>query len=107
MIQDSTLGGYLEVHARPPAFEADDGAAYSADVYVDDEPDESGRYGAAIIFVRWSAAGDRPIGHVETPYLEFGKTPAEAGKRIRALSLHHVKEHLDRAVKARREGPAW
>ena len=60
MSDDSTLGGYLEIHSRPPAFEGSDGEAYSAAVFVDDQPDENGRFGAAVLFVRWSQSGDRP-----------------------------------------------
>ena len=54
-------------HERAAAFEGADGQPYSVGIYVDDEPDEKGRYGAALLFVRWAPSGDRPIGHVETP----------------------------------------
>jgi len=104
---DSTLGGYLEVHSRPPAFEGADGAAYSAAVYVDDTPDESGRYGGAILFVRWSEEGDRPVGHLETPSIVYGDTPQEADANVRGLSLQAVKDELDRAVANAKERPAW
>ncbi len=105
MTDDSTLGGYLEVHARPPAFEGSDGAAYSAAVYVDDAPDESGRYGGAVLFVRWSEGGDRPVGHLESAFLVFGDTPEEAAAAVRALSLHEVKAELDRAIAGSGELP--
>lgn len=107
MTDDSTLGGYLEVHNRPPAFEGTDGAAYSADVFVDEDIDAQGRYGAAILFVCWSADGDKPTGHVETPYLGYGATPEEAEAVVRGLTLHDVKHHLDMAIAARRDGPNW
>lgn len=107
MIEDGTLGGYVAVHDRPPAFEGVDGAAYSAEIYVDDEPDTAGRYAAAILFVRWSPDGERPTGHVETPYLSFGATPAEASAEVQALTLHEVKDHLDRAIRTREEEPNW
>jgi hypothetical protein len=97
---DTTLGGYESMHDRPPAFEGADGQAYSAAVYVDETPDELGRYGGALLFVRWSEAGDKPVGHLETPYLAFGSTPAEAGAAIRRLSLFDVKDHLDAAIAA-------
>ncbi len=105
MIDDSTLGGYLEVHDRPPAFEGADGAAYSAAVYVDDTPDKRGRFGAAVLFVRWSEMGSHAVGHLETPYLAFGSTPEEAEAQVGALTLHEVKQHLDRAIDAGRERP--
>ncbi len=103
---DSTLGGYLEAHARPPAFEGSDGVAYSAAVYVDDTPDEGGRYGGAVLFVRWSEGGDRPVGHLESAFLVFGDTPEEAAAAVRALSLHEVKAELDRAIAGSKELPS-
>jgi hypothetical protein len=102
---DSTLGGYFEVHSRPPAFEGCDGAAYSAAVYVDDTPDEGGRYGGAVLFVRWSEGGDRPVGHLESAFLAFGGSPEEADAAVRALSLHEVKAELDKAIAGSEELP--
>ncbi len=98
---DSTLGGYYEVHARPPAFEGADGRAYSAAVYVDPDPGSDGRYGAALLFVRWAPGGDRPDGHVETDYLAFGTSPGEAAAALRALTLWEVKAQLDAALASR------
>ena len=72
-------------------------------IWVEDEPDENGRYGASLLFVRWSEAGDRPVGHVETPPLAFGRTAALAEERIRAWSLYDVKAALDAAIAARPE----
>jgi hypothetical protein len=66
--------------------------------FVDDAPDASGRYGAALLFVRWSPAGDRPVGHLETEYLAWGTTPAAALAPLLALSLGDVKQHLDRLI---------
>jgi hypothetical protein len=94
---DTTLGGYQAVHQRPPAFGAPDGQAYSVSTFVDDSPDASGRYGAALLFVRWGD-GERPVGHLETDYLAFGRTPGEALAPLLALTLQQVKEHLDRCV---------
>jgi hypothetical protein len=104
---DSTLGGYVEVHDRPPAFEGSDGCAYSAGVFVDDSADDKGRFGAAVLFVRWSAEGEHPVGHLETPYLAFGKTPDEADTAIRQLTLHEIKRQLDRAIGEQKERPVW
>src|SRR2546422_5273682 len=71
-LTDGTLGGYQRVHERAPAFSGSDGQSYSVGTYVDDAPDAQGRYGAALLFVRWSDAGDRPVGHLETDYLSRG-----------------------------------
>ena len=69
--------------------------------WVDDAPDQAGRYGAALLFVRWGG-GEKPVGHVETDYLAFGATPEAALAPLLALTLREVKEHLDRCVAAGR-----
>lgn len=97
-MSELTLGGYMEKHDRAAAFGGSDGQAYSVAIYVDEEPDLRGRYGAALLFVRWSPAGERPTGHLETETLARGQTPAEAGDRLRALSLYDVKAALDEAI---------
>ncbi len=96
------------MHERAPAFGGKNGRAYSVATFVDDTPDANGRYGAALLFVQWSDAGDRPVGHLETDYLAFGKTPAEALGPVLALTLHEIKRHLDRCIEragsGRRDG---
>lgn len=99
-----TLGGYLARHERAPAFGASDGFAYSVAIWTDDEPDERGRYGAALLFVRWSEAGDRTVGHVESPPLAFGRSREEASARLEAFSLYDVKAALEAAIRSRPEG---
>ena len=90
-------------HDRAAAFGGNDGQPYSVAIWVDDEADEQGRYGAALVFVRWSPSGDRPVGHVETDYLAWGSFPDEAEERVKALSLFDVKAALDEAIAARPE----
>ncbi len=104
---DSTFGGYVTEHSRPPAFEGRDGAAYTASVYVSDFPDDRGQFGAAVLFVRWSPAGDQPMGHVETPVLERAATRAQATAAVEAKSLHEVKALLDEAIRVSEERPDW
>ena len=101
-MDDTTLGGYQQVHGRPPAFGAVDGQAYSVATFADEgaegaEGDGGGRYGAALLFVRWGE-GERPAGHLETDYLAFGSTPDEALAPVLALTLEQVKAHLDQCV---------
>ncbi|HEY9384265.1 MAG TPA: hypothetical protein VIP80_12215 [Gemmatimonadales bacterium] len=103
MDPEITLGGYLTKHERAPAFGGSDGQAYSVAVWVDAEPDERGRYGAALLFVRWNAGGDRPMGTVESPALAWGRSPEEAEERLKVLSLYDVKAALDAAIAARPE----
>src|SRR4030095_6383318 len=94
-----TLGGYMQKHDRAAAFGGSDGQAYSVAIYVEDEADERDRLGAALLFVRWSPAGDRPVGHVETETLAWGRTREEAADRLRSLSLYDVKAAADEAIR--------
>jgi hypothetical protein len=97
-VSEFTLGGYMRKHERAAAFSGSDGQAYSVAIYVEDEPDPRGLYGAALLFVRWSSSGDRPVGHLETETLAWGRTPEEAGSRLESLSLYDVKSALDEAI---------
>lgn len=92
-------------HGRAAAFSGSDGQAYSVAILTDDAPGPDGRYGSALLFVRWGSAGDKPVGHVETPDLAWGRTAEEADSRIRSLSLYDVKAALDAAIAAR--PPGW
>jgi hypothetical protein len=85
-------------HERAAAFGGSDGQAYSVAIYIEDEPDVRGLWGASLLFVRWAPAGDRPVGHLETEPLAWGRTPEEATERIGALSLYDVKGALDQAI---------
>jgi len=87
-------------HERAAAFGGSDGQAYSVAIYVEDEADVRGLFAASLLFVRWSPAGDRPTGHVETDVLAWGRSPAEASERMGALSLYDVKAALDEAIAA-------
>ncbi len=97
-MSEFTLGGYMEKHGRAAAFAGSDGQAYSVAIYVEDDPDARGMYGAALLFVRWSPAGDRPVGHVETEVLVWGHSATDAEERLKALSLYDVKAALDDAI---------
>jgi len=85
-------------HERAAAFGGSDGQAYSVAIYIEDEADVRGLFAASLLFVRWSPAGDRPTGHVETDVLAWGRSPAEASERLGALSLYDVKAALDEAI---------
>lgn len=97
-MSEVTLGGYMAKHDRAAAFSGSDGQPYSVAINLDDSPDERGRYGASLLFVRWSQGGDRPVGHVETGILSYGTTPQEAEERVKGLSLYDVKAALDEAI---------
>jgi hypothetical protein len=97
-MSELTLGGYMARHERAAAFGGSDGRAYSVAIYVESEPDGRGLYGAALLFVRWAPSGERPVGHVESETLAWGRTEAEATERLEALSLYDVKAALDEAI---------
>jgi hypothetical protein len=94
---DETLGGYQAVHGRPPAFEGTDGRSYSAGIFSEDTPGPDGRYGAAVIFVRWSASNE-PDGHLETGYLCHDADPTRAEQAVGRMTLLDAKRHLDELI---------
>lgn len=106
MRDENTLGGYLDKHERPPAFEGKNGRAYSVSIIQSEQPESDG-FGAALMFVLWSEAGDTPVGHVETDYLVFADTPDEANAKICELRLLDVKKHLDVAIESRQKRSEW
>jgi hypothetical protein len=106
-MSDATLGGYLDLHSRPPAFEGSDGRPYSVEIWVDEAPDEDGTYGASLLFVRWAPAADRPEGHLETECLVRAQSATEARGALRDMTLHQIKDHLDRLIETGRGIPNW
>ncbi|MFC1640175.1 hypothetical protein ACFL3B_05370 [Gemmatimonadota bacterium] len=107
MMEDETLGGYVEAFCCPPAFRGADGNSYTAEIIVDEEPDESQQFGAAVLFIRWSLDGDQPDGHLETAYVAHGETRDQVKAAVEKLTLHELKEHLDRLIEDRKERPDW
>ena len=104
---DDTLGGYWEKHTRPPAFGGSDGAMYSVEIYIDDDPPGDEPFAGALLFVRWSDDGAQPVSHLETEYLAFGAKRSEVKATLQSLSLVRAKEHLERLIERRRELPNW
>jgi hypothetical protein len=100
---DDTLAGYVSVHGRPPGFEGSDRRPYSVAVFSDDDPGPDGRYGAALIFIRWSPT-NAPDGHLESDYLAFDADPAAAEAEVGRLPLAEVKRILDDLIAASRTG---
>jgi len=98
---EATLRGYEAVHGRPPGFEGVDGRSYSVGVFSADDPGPDGRYGAALIFVRWSASNE-PDGHLETDFLSYDADATCAEEAVGRLTLAEVKRHLDRLIAERR-----
>lgn len=90
----------MAVHARPAAFEAIDGFAYSADIVIDPTGDRAAPWGASLLFVRWSRGEPEARGHLETPFLATGPTEAAVRRAVSAMPLATVKATLDGLVRA-------
>jgi hypothetical protein len=103
---ESTIGGYAAVHARPAAFEGSDGFSYSVELMAEATPNEPSPWAAFLLFVKWARLGAQsPEGHLESEYLVTGATEQEALERIGGMSLGDVKTLLDELI-ARRLGGA-
>ncbi len=98
---DVTLGGYMRMHNRPPAFEGSDGQPYTVD--VDAEPaEQDDRWVAFLVFLRWAETGAGIMDHVESGDVARGATEKEARDGALELSLYDVKAELDAAIERRR-----
>ncbi len=95
---DLTLGGYLEVHERPPAFAGLDEQPYTVSVEVESVENLATPYVAYLVFPRWAETGLGIVGHLETPVLSEGRSRDEVQDRIHALPLTEVKRLLDEAI---------
>ena len=102
---ESTIGGYMAVHARPAAFEGVDGASYSVEIATDETGDPAAPYGAFLLFVRWTSGQPRVGGHLESDFLSLGGSEAEVLERVGALPLARVREILDDLIRAHAPAP--
>lgn len=100
---DLTLGGYVEVHERVPAFEGGDGQPYTVDIAIDSTGDPDKPFAAFLVFVRWAATGAGIMDHVETGDVASGATEADARRAALDLSLYEVKAELDAAIERKRQ----
>lgn len=105
---DTTLGGYLREHRRPPAFEGLDGAPYTVALEVEKTPNLAAPFEGYLVFPRWADSGLGVVGHLETPTLTTERSREAALEWLGALTLGRVKALLDEAVRTRasRESPA-
>ena len=98
---EHTIGGYMAVHARPAAFQGSDGISYSVAIETDRTDDAAKPFGAYFLFVRWRRLGTQGVeGHLESPFLAFGTSRADATKALGAMALGEVKAILDDLVRA-------
>jgi hypothetical protein len=97
---ESTIGGYMAVHARPAAYEGSDGLSYSVAIEADRTGEADRPWGAYLMFLRWRRLGTQGIeGHLETPFLAHGATAAEARLALGAMPLGEVKAILDDLIR--------
>ncbi|HEX2722842.1 MAG TPA: hypothetical protein VHM24_07990 [Gemmatimonadaceae bacterium] len=97
----NTVGGYAAVHSRPAAFEGKDGTSYSVEIMSDATGDAERPWAAYLLFVSWGPGDPVASGHVETDYLEYAATDAEARAKVGAMQLNDALAELDRAIAAR------
>ena len=98
---DSTLGGYLEVHSRPPAYDGPDGHPYTVSLEVEQTGNLRTPYEGYLVFPRWAETGVGIVGHVETPTLVECGSREEAIERLGALTLLEVQRLLIEAIERR------
>jgi hypothetical protein len=104
---ERTIGGYMAVHARPAAFQGSDGLSYSVAIEADRTGDAARPFGAYFLFVRWRRLGAQGVeGHLETPFLAWGATAAEAQSTLGAMPLEDVKAVLDDLIRAGAPAPS-
>ena len=84
---DSTLGGYLRTHDRPPAFEGPDGHPYTVSIEVERTGDLVSPHHGYLVFPKWALTGVGIVGHLESPTLIRSRRAAEAQKYLEGLEL--------------------
>lgn len=94
----NTIGGYRAVHDRPAAFEGRDGTSYSVEITADETGERDRPWGAYLLFIRWSAGDPSPSGHLETDFLAWGASEADAIARLGAMSLGDVRAELEALI---------
>jgi hypothetical protein len=100
---DSTLGGYFDVHHRPPAYAGADGHPYTVSLEVERTANLKAPFAGYLVFPRWAQTGVGIVGHVETPTLCECASHDEATRRLGELTLLHVQELLAEAIARMRD----
>jgi hypothetical protein len=91
------------VHARPAAFVGQDGVSYSVEIVADETGESDRPFGAYLLFVKWRGGDPVAAGHLETDYLAYGATDAEALAKVGAIKLSEVRSRLDALIAERAE----
>jgi hypothetical protein len=96
--EDATLGGYIEVHDRPPAYAGVDGHPYTVSLEIERTTNLRAPYAGYLVFPRWAQTGVGIVGHVETPTLCECASQDEAMEQLGALTLLDVQRLLTEAI---------
>ena len=105
---ESTVAGYAAVHGRPPALEGRDGMSYSLEILSDStgEAVRERSFGAYLLFVQWRRIGEHGVaGHLESAFLTFGGSAAQARQDLGAMPLAEAQHVLDAVITERRLAP--
>lgn len=95
---DATLGGYIRVHNRPPAFDGPDGHPYTVSLETEKTGDLRAPIAGYLVFPRWAQNGVGIVGHVETPTLCRANSAEEAREGLEAMTLIAVQNELHAAI---------
>jgi hypothetical protein len=108
---DTTVGGYAAVHARPAALEGRDGMSYSIEILADATGDPARPMGAFLLFVQWKRIGEQGVeGHFESDFLAWGETAPQARRTLGAWPLADAQRVLDGLIAERTgadQGRRW
>ena len=98
------------MHGRAAALEGKDGLSYSLELLTDDTGDPERPFGAYLVFLQWRRIGEQGIdGHLESDFLAYAPTAAEALALAGATPLTECQRLLDALVAARdgNSGRRW
>jgi hypothetical protein len=102
---ESTVGGYAAVHARPAAFEGIDGMSYSVELCTDATDDPDAPVGGYLMFLRWRRVGEPGIeGHLETDFVVRGDDEETVLRELGRMPLRTVKATLDALIRKSESG---
>lgn len=98
--EDATLGGYMSVHSRPPAFEGCDGQPYTVSIETERSGDMRAPIAGYLVFPRWASSGLGIVGHVESPLLWRGTSREAVTEEAGRATLRDVQRQLNEAIVA-------
>lgn len=98
LADDITLGGYFDVHDRPPAYAGPDGHPYTVSLEAERTGNLRTPYAGYLVFPRWAQTGVGIVGHVETQTLVECASQEEALRRLGEITLLEVQRLLVEAI---------